>query len=118
MTGKMVQITVEVLDILATATKEMEQSRASKFPIYPILIFLEADTGSERFLKKVAGRTDLEDGLNKLDKLINDEVAMASVQLLKITHNIDKGLTSVNDNVNVVVDKVQTIANGGLWVFS
>ncbi|KAI9455156.1 hypothetical protein BJY52DRAFT_1224774 [Lactarius psammicola] len=28
MTGKMVEITVEVLDILATATKEMKQSRA------------------------------------------------------------------------------------------
>ncbi|KAH8983647.1 hypothetical protein EDB92DRAFT_1562026 [Lactarius akahatsu] len=32
MTEKMVQITVEILDILATATKEMEQSRAKKFP--------------------------------------------------------------------------------------
>ena len=34
MTNKMVEITVEVLDILATATKEMKQSRTSEFVLY------------------------------------------------------------------------------------
>ena len=33
MTDVMVKITVEVLDILATATKEMKQSRASEFSL-------------------------------------------------------------------------------------
>ncbi|KAH9055677.1 hypothetical protein EDB87DRAFT_1280511 [Lactarius vividus] len=70
MTDKMVEITVEILDILATATKEMKQSRAKKF------------------VKKVAGWTDLEDGLKKLDKLTSEEVVMASVQVLKVTHKI------------------------------
>ncbi|KAH9165077.1 hypothetical protein EDB89DRAFT_2246912, partial [Lactarius sanguifluus] len=96
MTGKMVQITVEVLDIIATATKELEQGR------------------TKRFLKKMVGRADLEDGLKKLDKLTNDQVMMATVQLLKITHNIDKGVTGVNNDVKAVDDKVQTIADGGL----
>ncbi|KAH9012150.1 hypothetical protein EDB84DRAFT_1405695 [Lactarius hengduanensis] len=109
MTEKMVQITVEILDILATATKEMEQSRAKKF------------------LKKVAGWTDLEDGLKKLDKLTNEEVVMASVQVLKVTHKIDDKVTGVgeglrgvdekvqvvNDNVKAVDDKVQTMADDG-----
>jgi hypothetical protein len=35
MTDKMVQITVEILDILAIATKELEQSRASEFDLLP-----------------------------------------------------------------------------------
>ena len=35
MTNKMVQITVEILDILATATKEMKQTRASEFDLCP-----------------------------------------------------------------------------------
>ncbi|KAF8261843.1 hypothetical protein EI94DRAFT_1705219 [Lactarius quietus] len=65
MTEKMVEITVEVLDILATATKEMKQSRAKKF------------------VKRVAGLTELEDGLKKLDKLTNEESVLASAQLLK-----------------------------------
>ncbi|KAF8268526.1 hypothetical protein EI94DRAFT_1143358 [Lactarius quietus] len=95
MTEKMVQITVKVLDILAIVTKDMGQSRAKKF------------------LKKVAGRTDLEDGLNTLDTLISDEVAMANVQLLKTTRNIDKGLMSVNDDIKVVDDKVKAMADDG-----
>ncbi|KAH8983653.1 hypothetical protein EDB92DRAFT_1562225 [Lactarius akahatsu] len=77
MTDKMVEITVEILGILATATKEMGQSRA------------------KRFLKKVAGWTDLEDGLKKLDKLTNEEVVMASVQVLKVTHIIDSKVDDV-----------------------
>lgn len=35
MTDVMVKIIVEVLDILATATKEMKQSRASEFALPP-----------------------------------------------------------------------------------
>ena len=53
MTDKMVQITVEILDILATATKEMKQSRASEFDLCPT--FLEANIGSEKFVKRVVG---------------------------------------------------------------
>ena len=75
MTNKMVQITVEILDILATATKEMKQSRASEFDLRRT--FLEANIDSEKFVKRVAGWTELEDGLKKLDKLTNEEVAMA-----------------------------------------
>ncbi|KAH9069606.1 hypothetical protein EDB83DRAFT_440420, partial [Lactarius deliciosus] len=102
MTDKMVEITVEILDILATATKEMEQSRAKKF------------------LKKVAGWTDLEDGLKKLEKLTNEEVVMAAVQVLNVTHKIDNKVTGVDEkvqvvnvNVKAVDDKVQTMADDG-----
>ncbi|KAH9069552.1 hypothetical protein EDB83DRAFT_2290451, partial [Lactarius deliciosus] len=116
MTDKMVGITVEILNILATATKEMQQSRA------------------KNFLKKVAGWTDLEDGFKKLDKLTNEEVVMASAQILKATHTVDNKVTAVGDgvkgvdekvqdvksevqlvgaNVKAIDDKVQTIAEGG-----
>ncbi|KAI9436025.1 hypothetical protein H4582DRAFT_2130264 [Lactarius indigo] len=91
MTDKMVQITVEILDILATATKEMDQSRAKKF------------------LKKVAGWTDLEDGLKKLDKLTNEEVVMATSQVLKLTHTVDNKVTAVGDGVKGVEEKVQVV---------
>ncbi|KAH9069567.1 hypothetical protein EDB83DRAFT_2551128 [Lactarius deliciosus] len=91
MTDKMVEITVEILDILATATKEMQQSRAKKF------------------LKKVAGWTDLEDGLKKLVKLTDEEVAMASAQILKVTHTIDNKVTAVGDGVKGVDGKVQLV---------
>ncbi|KAH9036067.1 hypothetical protein EDB84DRAFT_1198184 [Lactarius hengduanensis] len=97
MTEKM-EITVEVLDILATATKEMEQSRKHL---------------SRRWL-----RTDLEDGLRKLDKLTNEEVAMASVQLVKVTHKIDNKVmgidaTEVKSNLRQTADDVDNGINYG-----
>jgi hypothetical protein len=131
MTDKMVQITVEILDIVATATKEIKRSAASESDLR--LMFHEVDVVSEKFLKRVIGRTDLEDGMKKLDKLTSEEVAMASAQLLKVAHNIDSNVTEanegvrrvdenvlvvksevllVNDNVKAVDDKVQTMADG------
>ncbi|KAH9036084.1 hypothetical protein EDB84DRAFT_1198704 [Lactarius hengduanensis] len=82
---------------------------------------------AKRIVRNVAGRTDLEDGLRKLDKLTNEEVAMASVQLVKVTHNIDNNVSGiddgvkgvdvkvqvVNDNFKAVGDRVQTIAEDG-----
>lgn len=107
MMDKMVEITVEVLDILATATKEMKQSRGSEFVRHYML--LRIYLVSEKFAKKVAGRTDLEDGLKKLDKLTLEEVAMASAQLLSITHTIENKVTVVGDGVAVVDEKVQVV---------
>ena len=66
----------------------------------------------------------MEDGLKKLDKLTNEEVAMASAQLLKVAHNINTKVTGVDERVQVVKgevqlinDKVQTIADGGEHLF-
>jgi hypothetical protein len=103
MTDKMVQITVEILDIVATATKEIKRSAASESDLR--LMFHEVDVVSEKFLKRVMGRTDLEDGMKKLDKLTSEEVAMASAQLLKVAHNIDSNVTEANEGVRRVDEK-------------
>ncbi|KAH8983656.1 hypothetical protein EDB92DRAFT_2117406 [Lactarius akahatsu] len=64
---------------------------------------------AKSFLKKVAGRTDLEDGMKKLDKLTNEEVAMASVQNLKVTHTVGNRVMAVGDGVKGVNEKVQIV---------
>ena len=78
---------------------------------------------SEKFLKRVIGRTDLEDGMKKLDKLTNEEVVMACAQILKVTHKIDntvmrvdegmmrvdEGVRRVDENVLVVKSEVQIV---------
>ena len=95
----MVQITVEILDILAIATKETKQNRMSEFDLR--FRFHEADIVSERIMKKVVGlvvgRTDLEVGMKKLKKLTNEEVLISIAQHLKVAHNIDKNMTEVNE---------------------
>ena len=73
---------------------------------------------SEKFLKKVAGVTNLEDGMKRLDRLINEEVRMASAVVLKITHGVGEKVTGVGDgvraidkNVRDVDEKVQQMAD-------
>jgi hypothetical protein len=107
MKDTMVNIMVEVLNILAIATKEMKQSRTSKLSLR-IALFL-AHIGLERFLKKLAGRTDMKDALARLDKLTNEEARMAGAQVLKNTHVIDGKLTGVGVSVRAVDEKVEGV---------
>ena len=58
----------------------------------------------ERYLKKLVGRTDIEDALKRLDKLTQEEARMATAQVLKVTHTIDDRVKAVDDKVAAVVD--------------
>jgi hypothetical protein len=40
----------------------------------------------EKYLKKLIGKTDIEDALKRLDKLTNEEVRMVTAQVLEATH--------------------------------
>ncbi len=57
-------------------------------------------------MKKVMGRTDMEDGLKRLDKLTQEEARMATAQVLKVTHTVDERVRGVADRVDDVDDKV------------
>ena len=59
---------------------------------------------SEKYAKRVIGRTELEDALKRLDKLTHEEAWMGIAQNLKATH-------AVGENVRRVVDKVVAIDN-------
>jgi len=60
---------------------------------------------------KVAGRTDVEDALARLDQLTQEEVRMSVVQVLKATHAVHDGVKSVDDKVQGVDDKVLQVAD-------
>ena len=53
---------------------------------------------------KLLGNTDIEDALKRLDKLTQEEVRMATAQLLKITHGMDDKVKDVSDAVKLVLD--------------
>jgi hypothetical protein len=102
MTNMMVKIMVEVLDILGTATKEMKQSRASEIILR--LRSLEAHLCLEKFMKKIAGISDLEDGLKRLDKMTNEEARMANAETMRVAHDIDKKVEGVDEKVRTIID--------------
>ena len=60
-------------------------------------------------MKKLAGSTEIEDSLSKLDKLTLEEARMASTELLKVTHSVDGKVTGINDRVKDVEGKVQDV---------
>ena len=66
---------------------------------------------SEKFGKKLIGRTDIEDALQRLDKLTQEEARMAAAQNLKVTHTVDKGVRDVVDTMVALDDKVTSINN-------
>jgi archaellum component FlaC len=55
------------------------------------------------------GRTDIEDALQRLDKLTQEEVRMATAEGLKVTHGIDNKVEDVSDKVKGVDNKVQDV---------
>ena len=55
-------------------------------------------------MKRLVGRTDIEDALGRLDRLTQDEVGMAAAQGLKATHGVD-------DKIGLVIDGVQSVFN-------
>ncbi|KAH9047735.1 hypothetical protein EDB87DRAFT_1583372 [Lactarius vividus] len=70
MTNVMGRVMAEVLFMLAIATSAMKQGR------------------TKTFFKKLAGRKDIEDALQRLDKLEQGELRMVSAQVLKTTSDI------------------------------
>ncbi|KAH9026148.1 hypothetical protein EDB84DRAFT_353406 [Lactarius hengduanensis] len=80
----LVKITAEVISILSMATKEMQQSR------------------TKIYIKKLLGRTDIEDALKKLDGLTQEEVRMAIAQVLQ-------GINELKDDAKKVDEALREI---------
>ncbi|KAF8259980.1 hypothetical protein EI94DRAFT_1706651 [Lactarius quietus] len=70
-------IMIEVLNVFAIATKEMRQGRAKKY------------------LKRLIGKREIEDALNRLDKLTQEKARMAAAEVLRLTQIVDNQVTIV-----------------------
>jgi uncharacterized protein YoxC len=60
-------------------------------------------------LKELTGSTDIEDSLEKLDKLTQEEARMASAELLKITRGVDDRVKGIDGKVQDVEGRVQDV---------
>ncbi|KAF8490662.1 hypothetical protein F5888DRAFT_1098085 [Russula emetica] len=94
MTDMIVEIMVEVLTILGIATKEVKRGPLKKY------------------LKKLTGNRDIEDSLERLDKLTQEEARMASAELLKMTQSVEGKVMGVDDRVKGVEGKMQDVRDG------
>jgi hypothetical protein len=81
------KVMAQILSILALSTKAMTGRRISEL-IGSQCTFL-ANGGSEKILKKLIGKTDVEDALSRLDALTKEETLMMVVRNLEVTHHVD-----------------------------
>ena len=101
------KIMAQVLSVLALSTKEMKQ-RSISGSVHSISSFM-ADYETEKFMKRIAGRTDVEDALERLDMLTKEENLMAAARNLEVTHRVDVNVMATQELTHRVGDKVTTI---------
>jgi len=74
---------------------------------YPIPF--SADYDSEKVLKKLIGRRDVEDALLRLDLLTKEESLMAVAKNLEIAHHVDGNVNEIKVLAEDIDDKVQRV---------
>jgi hypothetical protein len=90
---------VEVLSVLALATKQIQQGRFSKESV--AYICLTAEDVPEKFAKKLLGESEIEAVLNRLDRLTQEEARMAVAQTLEVIHGLVNNTKMVMDGTQV-----------------
>ena len=98
-----VKIMVELLSVLALATKQVKQGRFSAqihlFDMRKLIVC------AEKFAKKLLGEREIEGVLRRLDRLTQDEGRLTMAQTLEVVHGL------VN-NVKVVINGTQRFLAG------
>ena len=67
---------------------------------------------SEKYLKKLIGRTEIEDALKRLEKLAHEEAWMGIAEGLRATHNVHEGVKEVADKMVTIDDGVAEVIRG------
>lgn len=103
------KIMAQLLLILALSTKAMMNGRISKLGHLLSHSFV-ADSDTEKVLKRLVGRKEVEDAVLRLDTLTKEENVMIAARNLEITHRVDgnveasKVLTeNIDNNVKATI---------------
>jgi hypothetical protein len=86
MTSIIVKLLIEVLSVLALATKQIKQGRCCKRIITQALPI--AKYSVVKFVKKLFGESEIEAVLQRLDRLTQEEARMAGAQTLEVVHGL------------------------------
>ncbi len=104
------KVMAQILSILALSTKAMTERRISELIDSPCPFY--ADDGLETFLKRLIGRTDVEDVLLRLDSLTKEESLMAVARNLVATHRVDGNVQETKRLAEVIDHNVKATKDG------
>lgn len=102
MTELVVKIMVELLSVLALATKKIKEGRVSKCAV--IYTLPVAQYSTEKVTKKLLGETEMVDALQRLDRLTQDEARMAVAQTLGVVHGLLDSVKELMDGAQCLLD--------------
>ena len=71
-----------------------------------IIVLPLTEPFSEKYLKKLIGKTDIEDALKRLDRLTQEEARMAAAQVLKVANTVDDKVQGIANNMVSVDNRV------------
>jgi hypothetical protein len=71
-----------------------------------------ADRSSEKILKKLVGRAEVEDALSRLNMLTKEESLMVMVRNLEVAHHIDGVVHDIDINVKGTWKGIEGVARG------
>ena len=108
LTGLLGKIMAQLLTILALATKVMMNGRISESDpsLSPIYIFHYL---AEKFLKRLVGKTEVEDAVLQLDMLTKEEALMIVGRNLEVTHRVDGNVEAMR----VLAEDIAKVNNDG-----
>ena len=97
MTDIIIKVMVQLLSVLALATKQIKQGRFSECAItYKLPV---AQRATEKFAKKLLGDSEIEKVLQRLDRLTEDEARMTVSQTLCVVHGLVGNMKVVMEGV-------------------
>src|SRR5713101_9741926 len=89
-----VKIMVQLLSVLALATKQITQGRLSKCEYCTPSL---AECATEKFAKKLLGESEIEAVLQRLDRLTQDEARITVAQTLGVVHGLVGNVKEIMD---------------------
>ena len=101
MSEMMVKIMVEVLSVLALATKQINQGRFSRW--FSLIRYSFVERGAEKFAKKLLGESDVEAVLQRLDRLTQAEAQLTAAHTLEVVHGLFNNLRVVMDGACILL---------------
>ena len=108
MTDIIVKIMIQLLSVLALATKQISQKRFSKCAVRYTLPVAQCTT--EKFAKKLLGESEIEAVLQRLDRLTQEEARITVAQTLGVVH----GLVG---NVKIMMEGTEYLNNCSYILF-
>ena len=93
---------VELLSVLALASKQIKQGRLSKYVV--TYKYFVTQCTAEKFTKKLLGEGEIETALQRLDRLTQDEAKMTVAQTLGVVYGLMGNVKVVMEGARLSYD--------------